>query len=95
MGWLGYFRFCEAPSVLSELERWTRRRLRCLIWQQWKRIPRRFEELVRRGADPEEAAKLVGSSDGPWHLSRTPLLNQIFPNAWFLKHGLLRFHAQG
>lgn len=94
VGWLGYFRFCETPSVLSELEQWTRRRLRCLIWQQWKRSARRFEELVSRGADPEEAAKLVGSSDGPWHLSRTPLLSQLFPNAWFLKHGLPRFHVQ-
>ena len=94
VGWLGYFRFCETPSVLSELEQWTRRRLRCLIWQQWKRSARRFEELMHRGADPEEAAKLVGSSDGPWHLSRTPLLNQLFPNAWFRKHGLPQFHVQ-
>lgn len=90
-GWLGYFRFCQTPSVLQDLEKWTRRRLRGLIWQQWKRSARRFAELVRRGADPEEAAKLVGSSDGPWHLSRTPLLNQIFPRAWFLKHGLPSF----
>lgn len=93
VGWLGYFRFCETPSVLSELEQWTRRRLRCLIWQQWKGSARRFDELVRRGADREEAAKLVGSSDGPWHLSRTPLLNQLFPRAWFLQHGLPSFHV--
>lgn len=66
VGWLGYFRFCETPSVLSELEQWTRRRLRCLIWQQWKRGARRFAELVRRGANREEAAKLAGASDGPW-----------------------------
>jgi RNA-directed DNA polymerase len=91
LGWLGYFRFCETPSVLRDLEKWTRRRLRCLIWQQWKRSARRFTELLRRGADPQEAAKLVGSSDGPWHLSRTPLFNQLFPRAWFLKHGLPSF----
>ena len=36
VGWLGYFGFCETPSVLQALEEWTRRRLRCLIWQQWK-----------------------------------------------------------
>ena len=91
IGWLGYFRFCETPSVLRDLEKWTRRRLRCLIWQHWKRSARRFAELVRRGANPEEAAKLVGSSDGPWHLSRTPLFSQLFPRAWFLKHGLPSF----
>ena len=91
LGWLGYFRFCETPSVLQDLERWTRRRLRCLIWQQWKRSAVRFRELVRRGADPQEAAKLAGSPAGPWHLSRTPLLSQVFPRAWFLAHGLPSF----
>ena len=93
LGWLGYFRFCETPSVLQRLASWTRRRLRCLIWQQWKGSARRFDELVRRGANREEAAKLVGSSDGPWHLSRTPLLSQLFPRTWFLAHGLPSFHV--
>jgi RNA-directed DNA polymerase len=93
VGWLGYFRFCQTPSVLKELEEWTRRRLRCLIWRQWKRGTTRFNELVQRGADPVDAAKLAGSSDGPWHNSRTPLLNQIFPTRWFAAHGLPQFHA--
>jgi RNA-directed DNA polymerase len=93
VGWLGYFRFCETPSVLAELEEWTRRRLRSLIWQQWKRSAVRYRELVRRGIDPEEAAKLVGSSDGPWHLSRTRLPQQVFSKAWFSRHGLPSLHV--
>lgn len=93
LGWLGYFQFCQTPSVLAGLEEWTRRRLRCLIWKQWKRSHTRFTELVKRGAEREEAAKLVGSSDGPWHLSRTPLFSQVFPNKWFTAHGLPSFHA--
>ena len=93
IGWLGYFRFCQTPSVLKELEEWTRRRLRRLIWRQWKRGRTRFAELVKRGADRQEAAKLAGSSDGPWHISRTPLLHQIFPKSWFAAHGLPTFHA--
>jgi len=93
IGWLGYFRFCETPSVLNELEEWTRRRLRRLIWRQWKRGRTRFAELVKRGADRQEAAKLAGSSDGPWHISRTPLLHQILPKHWFASHGLPSFHA--
>ena len=31
IGWLGYFGFCETPSVLRELEQWTRRRLRAIV----------------------------------------------------------------
>jgi RNA-directed DNA polymerase len=93
VGWLGYFQFCETPSVLAELQEWTRRRLRSLIWQQWKRSAVRYRELVRRGIDPEEAAKLVGSSDGPWHLSRTLPLQQVFSKAWFSRHGLPSLHV--
>jgi len=88
VGWLGYFRFCETPSVLRELEGWTRRRLRCLIWQHWKRGPRRFRELVRRGLTPSEAAHAAGAQAGAWRMSRSPWLAQAFPQAWFLQHGL-------
>ena len=37
IGWRGYFGFCETPSILRDLDRWTRRRLRCFLWKQWKR----------------------------------------------------------
>jgi len=36
-GWIGYFGRCQTPSVLQGLEEWTRRRLRSVIWKQWKR----------------------------------------------------------
>ena len=91
-GWKHYF-YGGTPTVLADLEVWTRRRLRCLIWQQWKCGSTRFTELVKRGADRTEAALLAGSSGGPWHLSRTPLLHQLFSTQWFAAHGLPKFHA--
>jgi RNA-directed DNA polymerase len=93
LGWLGYFRFCETPWVLHELEGWTRRRLRCLIWQHWKRGPRRFRELRRRGLTDEQAAKAASAPAGSWRMSRTPGLQHAFPNAWFRAQGLPRFHV--
>lgn len=93
IGWLGYFRFCQTPSVLNALEAWTRRRLRNLIWRHWKRGRTRFFELVKRGASKVAAAQLAGSSAGPWRLSRAPLLAQIFSKHWFASHGLPAFHA--
>jgi RNA-directed DNA polymerase len=91
VGWPAYFGFCQTPSVLEEPGRWTRRRLRRLIWRHWKRGRKRFEELTRRGADPQEAAKLAGSSSGPWRISPTPLMHHIFSKQWFHKHGLPPF----
>ena len=48
-GWKGYFGFCETPTVLESLDQWLRRRLRSMIWKQWKRGKVRFEELCDRG----------------------------------------------
>ncbi len=94
LGWLGYFRFCETPSVLRHLEKWTRRRLRGLIWQQWKRGARRRRELARRGLSPAEAAHAAGAQAGAWRMSRSPWLQQAFPRAWFLLHGLPSFQLE-
>ncbi|HEY6272211.1 MAG TPA: group II intron reverse transcriptase/maturase [Terriglobales bacterium] len=37
VGWKGYFGFSQTPSVLQEMDRWIRRRLRSVIWKQRKR----------------------------------------------------------
>ena len=63
-GWRGYFGFCQTPSVLEELDKWLRRRLRSAIWKQWKRGRKRYAELRQRGIRPALAAKTAGSPHG-------------------------------
>ena len=36
-GWMNYFRLAEVKGIFEELDSWIRRKLRCLIWRQWKR----------------------------------------------------------
>jgi len=87
-GWLGYFGFCQTPSVLRKLEGWIRRRLRCFLWKQWKRGRRRFAALRARGVRRNLAAQTAGSSHGPWRISRSPALSLALPNAYFASLGL-------
>jgi len=87
-GWQGYFGFCQTPSVLDGLNSWIRRRLRCVAWKQWKRGPRRFAELRRRGVGKASAAETAGSARGPWRLSRSPALQQALPDRYFVSLGL-------
>ena len=56
-GWLGYFGGCQTPSVLQSLESWLRRRLRSVVWKQWKRGRKRFRELRKRGVGTDLAAQ--------------------------------------
>jgi RNA-directed DNA polymerase len=88
IGWRGYFGFCQTPSVLRALDEWTRRRLRAVVWKQWKRGRTRFAELRRRGVGRDLAAKAAGSPHGPWRLSNSPALTIAMPTAYFGSLGL-------
>jgi len=94
-GWIGYFGRCETPSVLVELAQWLRRRLRSMVWKQWKRGTTRYRELRKRGIAAQEAAQTAGSSDGPWHLANTPALKLALSNAYFASLGLPELPAHG
>jgi RNA-directed DNA polymerase len=87
-GWRGYFGFCETPSVLRKLDAWIRRRLRLVLWRQWKRGRTRFAELRRLGVGRDLAAQSAGSAHGPWRLSRSPALSFALPNTYFISLGL-------
>lgn len=87
-GWLGYFGDCQTPWVLQSLESWLRRRLRSVVWKQWKRGRTRFRELRKRGVRKDLAAKTAGSPQGPWRLANSPALSIALPNAYFAQFGL-------
>jgi RNA-directed DNA polymerase len=87
-GWLGYLGDCQTPSVLQSLETWLRRRLRSVVWKQWKRGRTRFRQLRKRGVGKNLAAQTAGSPHGPWRLANSPALNTALPNAYFAALGL-------
>ncbi len=80
-GWKSYFGFSQTPSVLERLDQWIRRRLRSVIWKQWKRGKVRFKELCKHGVGRDLAAQTAGSPLGPWHIANSPALSYALPNA--------------
>jgi RNA-directed DNA polymerase len=88
VGWRGYFGFCQTPSVLRKLDPWIRRRLRCLVWVQWKRGPTRYKALRRHGVGHVLAANTAGSCRGPWRLSNSSAMTIALPNAALAALGL-------
>jgi len=88
IGWRGYFGHCETPSVLNRLDQWIRRRLRAVVWRQWKRGRKRYAALRKRDVDHNLAAQTSGSPKGPWRISKSPALNLALPNRYFAALGL-------
>src|ERR1700746_145856 len=87
-GWLGYFGDCQTPSVLRSLESWLRRRLRSVVWKQWKQGRTRFRELRKRNVNKDLAAQPAGSPHRPGRIANSPALAIALPNAYFAKLGL-------
>jgi RNA-directed DNA polymerase len=56
-GWMQYFRLAEVKGIFEELDGWIRRKLRCLIWLQWKRPKTRAKELIKRTGETTRLEK--------------------------------------
>jgi group II intron reverse transcriptase/maturase len=87
VGWIGYFRQANTPSVFEDLDCWIRRRLRQMVWKRWKRGRTRYKELRKLGVPPERAGLgAVGKS--PWHMSKSPVVNEALSNTYWRNVGL-------
>ena len=87
-GWGGYFGFCQTPSVLRELDSWIRRRLRALLWSQWKTWRNRKRMLHSLGVPLGRAAQAAAASRGPWAMATHPAVNKALPIKYFTDLGL-------
>lgn len=88
-GWINYFRLAETKGFAEELDQWIRRRLRLILWRQWKRPWTRFKNLMRFGIAEERAARSAFNGRSPWFNSGASHMNEALPNKFFDKIGLL------
>jgi RNA-directed DNA polymerase len=82
-GWMQYFRLAEVKGIFEELDGWIRRKLRCLIWLQWKRPKTRAKELIKRGLEKLRAWKSAYNGRGSWWNAGASHLNEAFPKSYF------------
>ena len=88
-GWMNYFRLAEVKGIFDELDSWIRRKLRCVIWRQWKRTFARVKGLMKRGLERDRALKSATNGRGPWWNAGASHMNEAFPKSYFDRCGLL------
>ncbi|MEH6603230.1 MAG: group II intron maturase-specific domain-containing protein [Halomonas aquamarina] len=88
-GWASYFSLVDVKRPLEALDQWMRRRLRCVIWRQWKRRATRRRKLRGLGLDAYRAWKSAGNGRGPWWNAGASHMNQALPRKWFYDQGLI------
>jgi len=90
-GWTAYYRLSRVGNVFEELDQWLRRKLRAVLWRQWKRNRTRFDELRRRGLTAEHARLGAGNGRGPWWNAGASHMNAAVPILALRQLGLVSF----
>ena len=88
-GWAGYFKAAETRGIFEDLDGWVRRRLRNILWRQWKRPPTRRRKLMELGLAPETAQASASNGHGPWWNSGASHMNRALPRKHFDRLGLV------
>jgi RNA-directed DNA polymerase len=88
-GWLNYFKLAEVKAAFEQLDFWLRRRLRCILWRQWKRGRTRMKKLIHLGIDRQRARKSAFNGRGPWWNAGASHMNHAVPNRYLRSIGLL------
>lgn len=87
-GWVAYFKMTEVKVTFEALDQWLRRRLRTLLWRQWKRPRTRVKKLIHLGLSRERAFKSAYNGRGPWWNAKASHMNQAIPTRYLRSAGL-------
>jgi hypothetical protein len=90
-GWVAYFRMSDVRVSFEDLDGWLRRKLRCILWRQWKRPWTRRARLMARGLSEEQASHSAYNGYGPWRNAGASHMHQAIPTRYLRTHGLLSF----
>jgi len=88
-GWAAYYKLATGKSALEQIDGWVRRKLRCILWRQWKRPRTRERYLVRLGLSKLRAWKSAVNGRGPWWNAGASHMNAALPKVRFNCMGLV------
>ena len=73
---------------MCPLAHWVRRRLRALVWKQWKNRRTRVKELRKRRISRHYARTAGCARKGPWRMSKVKWVQIALPDVYFQSFGL-------
>jgi group II intron reverse transcriptase/maturase len=88
-GWINYFRLAEVKAFAEDLDGWIRRRLRLVLWKQWKKPWTRRKRLINAGLSEERAVMSAFNRRGSWWNSGASHMNDAFRKKFFDAIGLI------
>jgi len=93
-GWVAYFRLSQVKSAFEELDQWIRRKLRCILWRQWKKPRTRAGKMIRLGIERVRAFASAYNGRGPWWNAGASHMNAAITAKWLNQRGLTSLLAE-
>ena len=90
-GWINYYKYADIQSLLKRIDGWYRRRLRMVIWTQWKKIRTKQRNLVKLGIDEYKAWEYANTRKSYWRTSKSPILQRSVTNLRLKQAGYIFF----
>ena len=88
-GWLNYYGKADGKKRMEELDQWIRRRLRQILWIQWKRPRTRRLKLIAAGLEEAHASQSAYNGRGHWWNAGAAHMNLAYQKSYFTHSGLL------
>ena len=88
-GWVNYFCLATVKAAFEELDEWLRRKMRCMLWRQWKKPRTRARKLMERGIEKVRAFTSAYNGRGPWWNAGASHMNAAVPVKWLAQQGLM------
>ena len=82
-GWWNYYRLTEARHIFKSLNGWIIRRLRCIVWKQWKNPRTKVRNLKKLGIGHKHAVSCGNARKKHWRMSRVKWVIIALPNRYF------------
>jgi RNA-directed DNA polymerase len=93
-GWFGYFRLSTVKQPFDLLDQWIRRRLRKILWEQWRKPKTRYRKLVALGLWAERARKATATGRRAWWNAGAAHMHAAIPKRLLAQWGLLSLLEQ-
>lgn len=88
-GWVNYFRLSQVKITFEELDQWIRRKLRSILWRQWKTPRTRAGKMIERGIEKARAFASAYNGRGPWWNAGASHMNAAVTAKWLQQQGLM------
>lgn len=86
-GWINYFKLADMKSLLLQTDEWLRRKIRAIIWKQWKKTKTKYSMISKYGLPRWKVKEMANCRKGIWRAS--VMLNSVLTNKEIASQGFM------